>query len=110
MPRELRGVCRNPPSTSRAQTFTEEYLSTSRILRTFADNAPKVDVSRAVRFASPYFCPKSHLQSSPGQWDTEMLLAHGLIFEQVLPKMAYMFVSLIATYLRVFKWKFEELT
>lgn len=41
------------------------------------------------------------LQSSPGQWDTEMLLALGLIFEQVFPKMAWciMFFIFIATYL-----------
>ena len=76
----------------------------------FRGQCAGVGVSRAVRFPSPYFCPQSHLQSSPGQWDIEMLLAHGLIFEPVLPKMAIMFVTLIATYLRGFKWKFEELT
>ena len=41
------------------------------------------------------------VQSSPGQWDTEMLLALGFIFEHVLPKLAWyiMFVTFIATYL-----------
>jgi hypothetical protein len=51
------------------------------------------------------------VQSSPGQWDTELLLALGLSFEQVLPKLALyiMFVTFIATYLQIFKRKYEEL-
>ena len=55
MSRELRGVFRNPPSTSRDQTFTEEYLSTSRILRTFADNAPKLTCLALYDLRRPIF-------------------------------------------------------
>jgi hypothetical protein len=43
----------------------------------------------------------SYLQSSPGHWDTQLMLALGFSFEWVLPKLAWyiMFVTFIATYI-----------
>ena len=84
--------------------------------------AQKLTKRSALQKKAQVFCTTatlpSYLQSSPGhwqpEWDTEMLfkLALGLYFEQVLPKLTSytMFVTFIATYLQIFRRKYEELT